>query len=283
MKSNPLSLFFIFTYLYFITYILNPLLLIFDDSLITQVIDKPSFDSIIYSIVYSIIAFLFILLGYKSKIKKNINLDKNIFLSNKRLILLLLFSIGFFFYTFWESLLKRFLFNQYFNIFEFSNGNGITMILLGSYQYIFIFLILYVYSKLINNISIKNIDYICIVFSISILFISSVLLSTRRDIAIVFLAIIYLFAFFKKEKRYKYFLLITVLSIPLMSVVLQAIRYMNVDEFSFYTIIITLKSMNQLIVSSFEGHWLAIYFDKVNLFQFLFGVNPFEFIGNLLS
>ncbi|MCT7460921.1 oligosaccharide repeat unit polymerase [Aliarcobacter cryaerophilus] len=283
MKSNPLSLFFIFTYLYFITYILNPLLLIFDDSLITQVIDKPSFDSLIYSIVYSIIAFLFILLGYKSKIKKNINLDKNVFLSNKRLILLLLFSIGFFFYIFWESLLKRFLFNQYVNIFEFSNGNGITMLILSSYQYIFIFLILYIYSKLINNISIKTIDYICILLSISILFISSVLLSTRRDIAVVFLIIVYLLAFFKKERRYKYLLIITIFSIPFTSVILQAVRYMNINEFSLDTIIDTLKYTNQFIVSSFEGHWLAFYFDKVNLFQFLLGVNPFEFIGNLLS
>lgn len=284
MHNFHISIFFIFSYLYGINFILTPFLLIIDNNLQIQVISRPTINSLFLTIVFSLIAWLIVLLGYLSKIKSINKFDNiQIEISKFKLMLFILISIILFLYILKDNIYAFIYNDNKFNIFEFSNGNGINMILLSSYTYLMFFFAVYIYLKVEKNLKIDKFDYLIILILAFLMLFSTVILSTRRDLASFIMLLLLIMAIIQKNKIYDNILIVAIILIPFFSVFLQFIRFSSLDMMSIDYFIKYLEISKGIIISSFEGHWLATYFDKINLYTFFFGINPFEFIGNILS
>lgn len=300
--TNPLSLLFIFSYLFFVTYILTPLLILCNNNMQIIRADIPSARSLLLTMVLALLVWFIVLIGYKNTAKTNIKIrfGINFYISRFRLIVLTLISGIFFIYIFYDYIVIRIVKHSGFDIFKFSNGNGYILLLASSCKYWFIFNICNMHYNISNKKNIKYIDIFITIFIVFILFISATTLSTRRDIAIIFLATLYLLIIIKQKLFYKICLLTAIILIPMTSAFLQIFRYVGIstvyentnknmielsdttNELSDTTNYI-IYFVKQNIVSTFEGHWLAVYLDKVKVHEFIFGTNWFEFLGNIAS
>lgn len=285
-KDVVLSLFWVFTYFYFLSYFLNPLFLYIDNSLTLQLAIRPKEEYHIWAMLIALVFWLFAYIGYKGKIKsiniKNTRID----VSPKMLIIFSVLGILIYLNMHYEHIVNFLLNSSRINMFAYSDGNGLGVILQGLYKYAFFYYIVFYYIAIkVYKIKVNKIHLFVWGMLIVLLAFTSVLLGTRRALAIIFFAIIYLSVLLSKKQRpiVLYMLFFGILLSPFLSTILQAIRYMDLETFSFDTIVRVLDILKQITVSTFEGHWLAIYFEKTNLINLLVGHNPFEPLGNLLN
>ncbi|MCT7631321.1 hypothetical protein N5U06_11370, partial [Aliarcobacter butzleri] len=150
-------------------------------------------DEIYYliTIFVGIISWIIIYIGYKSdnfseSIKK---INSRGFIDLKSLRIFSILSIILYIAINYNIIIDYLFFKNKVNLFENSNGNGITIILGGIYA----FSIYYYASYFITNkdkIKLSYIDYIIILSIIGIFFFTGVILGTRRNIVIVFFVIL---------------------------------------------------------------------------------------------
>lgn len=105
-----------------------------------------------------------------------------------------------------------------------------------------------------------------------------------------FFSISFILALLYQKKMYILHAMVVIL-VPFFAHILQIIRYglvyqganVNSEVYSENTFGHIIYFFKQIHVSSFEGQWLAVFLEKNSFRDFLFGVNFFEPIGNLLS
>lgn len=209
-RNIVLSLFGIFSFYYFINYILNPIILIFNKDLKFMLIDRV--DEIYYfiTIFVGIISWIIIYIGYKSN-------------------------------NFLESIKK-------------TDSRGLF-------------------------IDLKSLRIFSILSIIGIFFFTSVILGTRRNIAIVFFVILLTITIFKEDKKYFiYFLSLSIFSSIFIMSLLQILRsgtgFIKLFDLPFFY---------QTIISTFEGHWLSVYLSKISITDFFFGLNIQIPLDNLIN
>lgn len=279
-RNIVLSLFSIFSFYYFINYILNPIILIFNKDLEFMLIDRVDEIYYLITIFVGIISWIIIYIGYKSdnfseSIKK---INSRGFIDLKSLRIFSILSIILYIAINYNIIIDYLFFKNKVNLFENSNGNGITIILGGIYA----FSIYYYASYFITNkdkIKLSYIDYIIILSIIGIFFFTGVILGTRRNIVIVFFVILLTITIFKEDKKYfLYFLSISIFSSIFIMSLLQILRSGTgiiklLDLFFFY----------QTIISTFEGHWLSVYLSKISITDFFFGLNIWVPLDNFIN
>lgn len=280
-RNIVLSLFGIFSFYYFINYILNPIILIFNKDLKFMLIDRV--DEIYYfiTIFVGIISWIIIYIGYKSNnflesIKKTDS--RGLFIDLKSLRIFSILSIILYIAINYNVIIDYLFLKNKVNLFENSNGNGIFIILGGIYA----FSIYYYASYFVTNkdkIKLSYVDYIIILSIIGIFFFTSVILGTRRNIAIVFFVILLTITIFKEDKKYfLYFLSLSIFSSIFIMSLLQILRsgtgFIKLFDLSFFY---------QTIISTFEGHWLSVYLSKISITDFFFGLNIQIPLDNLIN
>lgn len=277
-----LSHFWIFSFFYFFTYALTPYFLGINGDL--QIMFKnyhPKKESLLATMYFSFFYWLIIYFGYKSSFFE-FKVFKRINISYRFMIILALISIVFYFYFFKNDIQLFLADNIRKNMFEFADGNGFSVILQNLYKTVFIFIIVYIISTDKKITTFQKILFL--IFSI-LLILSTLFLGTRRNLALVIFAL--LFVLMMKSDKYKniyaYILFFIFIFTPFISSFLQVIRYMDIREFNFETFFDIGNIYMQVHVSSFEGQWLSYYFEKIDLFTFLFGQNPIQPLGNLLN
>lgn len=286
LKNVTVSLFWVFTYFYYITYFLNPLLLYLDDSLSLQIAKEPSSEYFIYSILISSVYWLFAYIGFNKVVPSTKSYTLNFEISQFRLKLLSIVAIILFYFLLDEYIIDFLVNSNRINMFEYSDGNGLKAVLKSLFIYAFFFYIVYYMYTL--NTKAKEFDKVGIfifLMLVSIMLFSTVIFGTRRNLAILVFSILFLFVMKSKgEKHFSVYLLLGVILItPFLSSIMQSIRYIIVDEFSLSIFISRVLELNQIIVSTFEGHWLALYLEKTDLKEILLGKNILEPFSNFLN
>lgn len=290
MSFRSTSLIFIFSYLYFCTYIMSPIILLADKNII-GVHNDPKDYYLYISLVLSFFIYFFIILGYIRGGQKRVYVMRlNVVLNLKLFYLVTLCSICFFVYFYLDDIFARFFFHKAIDIFKVSDGNGAFILISGIYKYCFIFFIAYVFIKIKNDQVLCKFDIATICFFLFFLLLDGLILTSRRSIAVLFFSISFILALLYQKKMYILHAMVVIL-VLFFAPILQIIRYglvyqganVNSEIYSENTFGYIIYFFKQIHVSSFEGQWLAVFLEKISFRDFLFGVNFFEPIGNLLS
>ncbi|MFX4210341.1 O-antigen polymerase [Aliarcobacter butzleri] len=236
------------------------------------------------TIFVGIISWIIIYIGYKSNnflesIKKTDS--RGLFIDLKSLRIFSILSIILYIAINYNVIIDYLFLKNKVNLFENSNGNGIFIILGGIYA----FSIYYYASYFVTNkdkIKLSYVDYIIILSIIGIFFFTSVILGTRRNIAIVFFVILLTITIFKEDKKYFiYFLSLSIFSSIFIMSLLQILRSGTTGFIKLFD----LPFFYQTIISTFEGHWLSVYLSKISITDFFFGLNiqiPFDNLINYI-
>lgn len=211
-------------------------------------------------------------------------------LNLKLFYLVALCSICFFVYFYLDDIFAGFFFHKAIDIFKVSDGNGAFILISGIYKYCFIFFIAYVFIKIKNDQVLCKFDIATICFFLFFLLLDGLILTSRRSIAVLFFSISFILALLYQKKMYILHAMVVIL-VPFFAPIFQIIRYglvyqgtnVNSEIYSENTFGYIIYFFKQIHVSSFEGQWLAVFLEKISFRDFLFGVNFFEPIGNLLS
>ena len=290
MSFRSTSLIFIFSYLYFCTYIMSPIILLADKNII-GVYNDPKDYYLYISLVLSFFIYFFIILGYIRGGQKRVYVMRlNVVLNLKSFYLVTLFSICFFVCFYLDDISARFFSHKAIDIFKVSDGNGAFILISGIYKYCFIFFIAYVFIKIKNDQVLCKFDIATICFFLFFLLLDGLILTSRRSIAVLFFSISFILALLYQKKMYILHAMVVIL-VPFFAPILQIIRYglvyqgtyINSEVYSENIFGHIIYFFKQIHVSSFEGQWLAVFLEKNSFRDFLFGVNFFEPIGNLLS
>ncbi|WP_323595676.1 O-antigen polymerase [Aliarcobacter butzleri] len=282
-RNTVLSVFSIFSFYYFINYILNPMILIFNKDLKFMLTDRVDDIYYINTILIGIISWIIIYFGYKSKNNFSVKINKlrqsNLSINLKYLRIFSILSIILFITINFNIILDYVLLGSKVNLFQNSNGNGIFVTLSS----LFIFVIYYYSSCYITkkNIKLEYVDYIIIFVIMLLLLFTSMLFESRRNIAVIFFIFLLTIVIIKVDKKYLlYLLVISIISSIFITNLLQIFRsgigVVKLFDISFFY---------QTIISSYEGHWLSVYLSKTDLYDIIFGVNmkvPFDNLINFI-
>lgn len=283
IKTVALSVFWNFTYIYFLTYFLNPFLTHINKNLVYS--DANKADEI-YSIYTIILAFIFWIIFSISYFKENstLNLNLSLNLSEIKLFIFSLLSFLLFIFIYHNQIYNMLIFKSPMNIFTFSNGKGL-IILLGSLPiYAFLFYLTFFYIKNFKTIKYKLLHLFSFLLTSAGLFLYATVLLTRRAIGLLGLGIYLLITLKSNKKIFYYFLLALILLLPLFAVLFSTIRAIFYTKYPLNALILQgITQLQQFIVFTFEGHWLSIYISKTGLKSILLGKNPFILVENLIN
>ena len=151
MSFRPTSLMFVFSYLYFCTYVLSPIIMLSDKNIV-GVHNKPSEYYLYFAMMLSILVYMIIFFGYIKAKDCNRGWNLKIVLNLKIFYLVALCSMLFFIYFHWDSILARLFYHKPIDVFKVSNGSGVFILISSIYKYCFIFFIAYVFIKIKNNL-----------------------------------------------------------------------------------------------------------------------------------
>ena len=199
MSFRSTSLIFIFSYLYFCTYIMSPIILLADKNII-GVYNDPKDYYLYTSLVLSFFIYFFIILGYIRGGQKRVYVMRlNVVLNLKSFYLVTLFSC-FFVCFYLDDISARFFSHKAIDIFKVSDGNGAFILISGIYKYCFIFFIAYVFIKIKNDQVLCKFDIATICFFLFFLLLDGLILTSRRSIAVLFLAYPLFWLYFIKKR-----------------------------------------------------------------------------------
>lgn len=269
---------------------MSPIILLADKNII-GVHNDPKDYYLYISLVLSFFIYCFIILGYIRGGQKRVYVMRlNVVLNLKSFYLVTLFSICFFVYFYLDDISARFFSHKAIDIFKVSDGNGAFILISGIYKYCFIFFVAYIFIKIKNDQVLCKFDIATICFFLFFLLLDGLILTSRRSIAVLFFSISFILVLLYQKKMYILHAIVVIL-VPFFAPILQIIRYslvyqganVNSEIYSENTFGCIIYFFKQIHVSSFEGQWLAVLLEKISFRDFLFGVNFFEPIGNLLS
>lgn len=269
---------------------MSPIILLADKNII-GVHNDPKDYYLYISLVLSFFIYCFIILGYIRGGQKRVYVMRlNVVLNLKSFYLVTLFSICFFVYFYLDDISARFFSHKAIDIFKVSDGNGAFILISGIYKYCFIFFVAYIFIKIKNDQVLCKFDIATICFFLFFLLLDGLILTSRRSIAVLFFSISFILVLLYQKKMYILHAIVVIL-VPFFAPILQIIRYslvyqganVNSEIYSENTFGYIIYFFKQIHVSSFEGQWLAVLLEKISFRDFLFGVNFFEPIGNLLS
>lgn len=124
----------------------------------------------------------------------------NVVLNLKSFYLVTLFSICFFVCFYLDDISARFFSHKAIDIFKVSDGNGAFILISGIYKYCFIFFIAYVFIKIKNDQVLCKFDIATICFFLFFLLLDGLILTSRRSIAVLFLAYPLFWLYFIKKR-----------------------------------------------------------------------------------
>ena len=185
MSFRSTSLIFIFSYLYFCTYIMSPIILLADKNII-GVYNDPKDYYLYISLVLSFFIYFFIILGYIRGAKTSLCDEIKCSIKFKIILFGGLMQYLFFCILLFRRYFCQIFFHKAIDIFKVSDGNGAFILISGIYKYCFIFFIAYVFIKIKNDQVLCKFDIATICFFLFFLLLDGLILTSRRSIAVLF-------------------------------------------------------------------------------------------------